>query len=142
MAQHAEPMDIDDEGDFDNKENTYQHSNVLPKTPCTEKGYEELDVSELNMKLRYSITPAASPMSKSMSHCLDNQQNNLTDESLNNTVINDYEHNLTRSLNSTLNKTAVTMSKILPLQALPTDVDGNRNSVLDLWTLNLAMTLL
>ncbi|XP_061722050.1 uncharacterized protein LOC133528620 [Cydia pomonella] len=130
MAQHAEPMDIDDEGDFDNKENTYQHSNVLPKTPCTEKGYEELDVSELNMKLRYSITPAASPMSKSMSHCLDNQQNNLTDESLNNTVINDYEHNLTRSLNSTLNKTAVTMSKILPLQALPTDVDGNRNSVL------------
>ncbi|XP_063387416.1 uncharacterized protein LOC134673375 [Cydia fagiglandana] len=130
MAQHAEPMDIDDEGDFDNKENTYQHSNVLSKTPCTEKGYEELDVSELNMKLRYSITPAASPMSKSMSHCLDNRQNNLTDESLNNTVINEYENNLTRSLNSTLNKTEVKTSKILPLQALPTDVDGNRSSVL------------
>ncbi|XP_063367682.1 uncharacterized protein LOC134656094 [Cydia amplana] len=130
MAQHAEPMDIDDEGDFDNKENTYQHSNVLSKTPCTEKGYEELDVSELNMKLRYSITPAASPMSKSMSHCLDNRQNNLTDESLNNTVINDYENNLTRSLNSTLNKTEVKTSKILPLQALPTDLDGNRSSVL------------
>ncbi|XP_063627773.1 uncharacterized protein LOC134799319 [Cydia splendana] len=130
MAQHAEPMDIDDEGDFDNKENTYQHSNVLSKTPCTEKGYEELDVSELNMKLRYSITPAASPMSKSMSHCLDNRQNNLADESLNNTVINEYENNLTRSLNSTLNKTEVKTSKILPLQALPTDVDGNRSSVL------------
>ncbi|XP_063539507.1 uncharacterized protein LOC134748642 [Cydia strobilella] len=130
MAQHAQPMDIDDEGDFDNKENTYQHSNVLSKTPCTEKGYEELDVSELNMKLRYSITPAASPMSKSMSHCLDNRQSNLTDESLNNTVINEYENNLTRSLNSTLNKTEVKSSKILPLQALPTDVGGNRSSVL------------
>ncbi|XP_047993910.1 transforming acidic coiled-coil-containing protein 3-like [Leguminivora glycinivorella] len=61
MAQHAEPMDIDDEGVFDNKENTYQHSNVLPKTPSTEKGYEELDVSELNMKLSSSSSTAQTP---------------------------------------------------------------------------------
>ncbi|KAJ8723690.1 hypothetical protein PYW07_007670 [Mythimna separata] len=49
MAHQPEPMDID--SDFDNKENSLHHNNVLP---FTEKGYEELDVSELNMKLRYT----------------------------------------------------------------------------------------
>ncbi|XP_013170939.1 PREDICTED: uncharacterized protein LOC106120214 [Papilio xuthus] len=107
MAQ-VEPMDIDDiDSDFDNKENSSNHSNVLPRTPCMEKGYEELDVSELNMKLRYSITPAASPMSKS-----------LNDYEISTNIVVAYENNnLTRSLNSTMTKSeTVTSLKSLPLQ--------------------------
>ncbi|XP_072929691.1 uncharacterized protein [Epargyreus clarus] len=131
MAQ-IEPMDIDAiESDFDNKENTFHHNNVLSRTPCTEKGYEELDVSELNMKLRYSVTPASSPMSKSLTGpCLDNRNCNPGDDYLNNTVGTE-NGSLTRSLNSTLTKTeSVTKSKVLPLQTLSADpfVDSNRNS--------------
>ncbi|XP_013135702.1 PREDICTED: uncharacterized protein LOC106101126 isoform X1 [Papilio polytes] len=122
MAQ-VEPMDIDDiESDFDNKENSSHHSNVLPRTPCMEKGYEELDVSELNMKLRYSITPAASPMSRS-----------LNDYDNNTTAMNIENNNLTRSLNSAITKSEVVNSlKSLPLQANSSDtvIDNKNTSVL------------
>lgn len=125
MAHHAEPMDIDDEGEFDNKENSFHHNNVAR---ATEKGYEELDVSELNMKLRYSFTPASSPMSKSYTaNCLDNKS--LESDDLNNTAI---ENNLSQSFNSTITKgdTFVKSPKSLPLQALPSEhfADGTRNS--------------
>ncbi|XP_014355861.2 GRIP and coiled-coil domain-containing protein [Papilio machaon] len=123
MAQ-VEPMDIDDiDSDFDNKENSSHHSNVLPRTPCMEKGYEELDVSELNMKLRYSITPAASPMSKSLN---DN-------ESSTNTAVACENNNLTRSLNSTITMSeAVNCLKSLPLQVQTSDtvIDDRNLSVL------------
>ncbi|KAJ0173475.1 hypothetical protein K1T71_010624 [Dendrolimus kikuchii] len=127
MAHNIEPMDLDSiDSDFDNKENSLHHNNVLQ---CTEKGYEELDVSELNMKLRYSITPAASPMSKSYTHCIDNKKLD-TDDSLN-CVGN--EGNLTRSYNSTLSKNDnVNKIKSLPLQSLPKDqfFDGNKNALI------------
>lgn len=127
MAQHEEPMDIDSSVcDFDNKENAFQHNNVLPRTPCTEKGYEELDVSELNMKLRYTTTPTLSPMSKSYTaNCLDNR----AFESGNNIV--DIDGNLTRSMNSavTKNDNVVRQQMCLPLQTIPAEqghVDTNR----------------
>lgn len=108
-----EPMDTDEIGEFDNKENSTQYSN-LPNS--TEKGYEELDVSELNMKLRYSITPVSSPMSKSCTaNCVDI---NSQDSELNNTVTKD-NCNLTQSLNSVMNSTKTL--KPLPLQPLPLD---------------------
>lgn len=129
MAQHEEPMDIDSSVcDFDNKENTFQHSNVLPRTPCTEKGYEELDVSELNMKLRYSTTPTLLPMSKSYTaNCPDNR----TFDSSNNIVDNG---NLTRSMNSavTKNDSVVRQQMCLPLQSIPAEqghIDTNRNTL-------------
>ncbi|XP_075982607.1 uncharacterized protein LOC142980899 [Anticarsia gemmatalis] len=126
MAHHVEPMDID--SDFDNKENSLHHNNVLP---FTEKGYEELDVSELNMKLRYSVTPASSPMSKSYTaNCLDNRSLDSGDDSLNVTVNENV--NLTRSLNSTMTKNdnVVKSLKALPLQSIPAEqyADTNRNS--------------
>ncbi|XP_047536723.1 leucine-rich repeat and coiled-coil domain-containing protein PF3D7_0703800-like [Vanessa atalanta] len=130
MAQ-VEPMDIDNvESDFDDKENSLQNSNFLPRTPCTEKGYEELDVSELNMKLRYSITPASSPMSKSYTaSCKDNRTYNFDEDSLNSTMVNN-SANLTRSLNSSINKCdIVTKSPKLPLQALTTDNSSLRRSL-------------
>ncbi|XP_053613436.1 putative leucine-rich repeat-containing protein DDB_G0290503 [Plodia interpunctella] len=127
MAHNVEPMDIDNiEGDFDNKENSLHHSNVLPRTPCTEKGYEELDVSELNMKLRYSITPASSPMSKSYTaHCLDNRNSDCSDNSIENA-------NLTRSFNSMLTKNdnISKSTKLQPLQLHTAEqsLDNNRIS--------------
>lgn len=126
MAQQGEPMDIDSE--FDNKENSLHHNNVLP---FTEKGYEELDVSELNMKLRYSITPASSPMSKSFTaNCLDNKNQESGDDSHNITI--NENTNLTRSLNSTINKNdnVVKSLKALPLQPRPTEqfVDNDRST--------------
>lgn len=116
MAHHVEPMDVDCmDSDFDNKENTYHHTNV----PCTEKGYEELDVSELNMKLRYSNTPATSPMSKSFTAYVDNR-NHDSDDSLNCTIEN---INLTCSLNSTMTENAsiIQSLKTLPLQTISTE---------------------
>ncbi|CAH1637913.1 unnamed protein product [Spodoptera littoralis] len=126
MAHQVEPMDID--SDFDNKENSLHHNNVLP---FTEKGYEELDVSELNMKLRYSVTPASSPMSKSYTaNCLDNRSIESGDDTLNVTI--NENSNLTRSLNSNLTKndSVVKCSKTLPLQTICTEqfVDSNRNT--------------
>lgn len=124
MAHNVESMDLDCmDSEFDDKENTFHHSNLLP---CTEKGYEELDVSEINMRLRYSTTPAASPMSKSYTAYTDNR-NLDSNDSLNCTV----ENNLTRSLNSTITKNdSVNKSlKTLPLQSLPTEF-GDRISVL------------
>ncbi|KOB68189.1 Uncharacterized protein OBRU01_15423 [Operophtera brumata] len=114
MAHNVEPMDLDCM-DSDDKENTYHHTNV----PCTEKGYEELDVSELNMKLRYSITPTTSPMSKSYTAYFDNR-NLDSDDSLNGTIEN---ANLTRSLNSTMmeNDTTIRSLKTLPLQTISTE---------------------
>ncbi|XP_046971261.1 nucleoporin nup211-like [Vanessa cardui] len=132
MAQ-VEPMDIDNvESDFDDKENSLQNSNFLPRTPCTEKGYEELDVSELNMKLRYSITPASSPMSKSYTaSCKDNRTYNFDEDSLNSTMVNN-SANLTRSLNSSINKCdTFTKSPKLPLQALTTDNNSSLRRSLD-----------
>lgn len=128
MAHHEEPMDID--RDFDNKENSLHHNNVLP---FTEKGYEELDVSELNMKLRYSVTPVSSPMSKSYTaNCLDNRSYDSGDESLNNTV--NENANLTRSLNSTITKNDNVLKslKTLPIQKVLTEqiFDSNRQSIL------------
>ncbi|XP_063831206.1 mucin-4-like [Ostrinia nubilalis] len=125
MAHNVEPMDIDNiESDFDNKENSIHHSNVYPRTPCTEKGYEELDVSELNMKLRYSITPASSPMSKSYTaNCVDNRGLESGDDNLN--------HNLTRSLHSAISKDVLNKPvKTLPLQTISTEqyVDNSRNA--------------
>ncbi|XP_031769058.2 putative uncharacterized protein DDB_G0282133 [Galleria mellonella] len=123
MAHNIEPMDIDHiESDFDNKENSFHHSNVLP---CTEKGYEELDVSELNMKLRYSITPASSPMSKSYTaNCPDSRSLEFgTDLSGNG--------NLTRSFNSTMKSENTSKSfKVHPLQLHTTELslDNNRNT--------------
>lgn len=129
MAQHEEPMDIDSSVcDFDNKENAFQHINVLPRTPCTEKGYEELDVSELNMKLRYSTTPTLLPMSKSyIANCLDNR----TFDSSNNIVDNG---SLTRSMNSAVpkNDSVVRQQMCLPLQSIPAEqghIDTNRNTL-------------
>lgn len=125
MAHNVEPMDLDSiDSDFDNKENSFHHNNVLQ---CTEKGYEELDVSELNMKLRYSITPAGSPMSKSYTHCIDNR-NIDTDDSLN---YMSNEGNLTHSYNSMLSKNDnINKIKCLPLQSLPKDqfLDCNKNA--------------
>ncbi|KAH9642971.1 hypothetical protein HF086_013532 [Spodoptera exigua] len=126
MAHQVEPMDID--SDFDNKENSLHHNNVLP---FTEKGYEELDVSELNMKLRYSVTPASSPMSKSYTaNCLDNRSLDSGDDTLNVTI--NENCNLTRSLNSNLTKndSVVKSNKTLPLQTISTEqcVDSNRNT--------------
>lgn len=110
MAQ-IEPMDVDNlPSDFDDKENSLQNSNVFPKTPNTEKGYEELDASEYNMILRYSITPTNSPMSRSYT------ANNKGDSGPN---------SLTRSLNSTITKTDVPKTPKLPLQALPTSLYTN-----------------
>ncbi|XP_050354289.1 MATH and LRR domain-containing protein PFE0570w-like [Nymphalis io] len=131
MAQ-VEPMDIDNVGsDFDDKENSLQNSNFLPRTPCTEKGYEELDVSELNMKLRYSITPASSPMSKSYTaSCKDNKTYSFDEDSLNSTIVNN-SANLTRSLNSSITKCDVTKSAKLPLQALTTDINSSVRRSLD-----------
>ncbi|XP_045453131.1 uncharacterized protein LOC123662319 [Melitaea cinxia] len=128
MAQ-VEPMDVDNVGsDFDDKENSLLHSNVLPRTPCTEKGYEELDVSELNMKLRYSITPASSPMSKSFTaNCKDNKTYSINEDSLNSTIVNN-STSLTRSLNATISKFDVSKSPKLPLQALSTDQYVDMNS--------------
>ncbi|CAH0756602.1 unnamed protein product [Diatraea saccharalis] len=125
MAHNIEPMDIDINSDFDNKENSIHHSNVYPRTPCTEKGYEELDVSELNMKLRYSVTPTSSPMSKSYTaNSIDNKSFDLNGDVLN--------ANLTRSFNSTLSKSdAVTKSsKLLPLQPISADqfIDNIRST--------------
>lgn len=115
MAQ-VEPMDVDNiASDSDDKENSLHNINVFPKTPSTEKGYEELDDSEFNMKLRYSITPANSPMSRSYTA---NYKGDSGPNSLNSTVVMD--NNLTRSLNSTAMKTDVLKSPKLPLQALPT----------------------
>ncbi|CAG5004132.1 unnamed protein product [Parnassius apollo] len=130
MAQ-IEPMDIDIiDSDFDNKENSFHHSNVLSRTTCTEKGYEELDVSELNMKLRYSITPASSPMSKSFTaNCLDNRTYDSEDY-LNNVVINE-NGNLTRSLNSTITRPYQDTNKSvksLPLKVLSTDQKEDRSA--------------
>lgn len=126
MAHHSEPMDVD--SDFDNKENSLHHSNVLP---FTEKGYEELDVSELNMKLRYSITPASSPMSKSYTaNCVDNKSIESGDDTLN--VTNNENSNLTRSLNSNVTKNDIVVKslKALPLQAISTEqfADSSRNT--------------
>lgn len=127
MAHNIEPMDIDNiESDFDNKENNFHHSNVLPST---EKGYEELDVSELNMKLRYSITPASSPMSKSYTaNCLDNRNIETADDSLN--ALDNV--NLTRSFNSMMTRTEINSKsfKIPPLQPHQPDqiLDNNRNN--------------
>ncbi|CAH2241705.1 jg27002 [Pararge aegeria aegeria] len=118
MAQY-EPMDVDSlASEFDDKENSLQHSNVL-KTSGTEKGYDELDVSEYNMKLRYSNTPGNSPMSRSYtaSYKADSGPN-----SLNNTIVVD---NLTRSLNSTVTKSDILKSPKLPLQALPASLYTN-----------------
>lgn len=130
MAQHEEPMDIDSSVcDFDNKENAFQHSNVLARTPCTEKGYEELDVSELTMKLKYSTTPSLSPMSKSYTaNCIDNR----SFDSGNNIVDND--GNLSRSMNSavTKNDSVVRYQMCLPLQTIPVEqghTDTNRNAL-------------
>ncbi|XP_026743227.1 uncharacterized protein LOC113504913 [Trichoplusia ni] len=127
MAHHVEPMDID--SDFDNKENSLHHNNVLP---FTEKGYEELDVSELNMKLRYSITPASSPMTRSCTaDCLDNKPLELSGGSLNVTVSEN--NNLSRSLNSTMTKSdsVIKSLKTLPLQTRPTEqfVENSRSSL-------------
>ncbi|XP_059047958.1 uncharacterized protein LOC131843344 [Achroia grisella] len=125
MAHEIEPMDIDNiESDFDNKENSFHHSNVLPRTPCTEKGYEELDVSELNMKLRYSMTPASSPMSKSYTaNCADSKNvESISDLGGNN--------NLTRSYNSMIKSENMSKSlKLHPLQVHSSDQssDNNRN---------------
>lgn len=120
MAQ-IEPMDVDNlPSDFDDKENSLQNSNVFPKTPNTEKGYEELDASEYNMILRYSITPTNSPMSRSYTA---NNKGDSGPNSLNNTVVID--SNLTRSLNSTITKTDVPKTPKLPLQALPTSLYTN-----------------
>ncbi|CAB3248743.1 unnamed protein product [Arctia plantaginis] len=126
MAHHVEPMDVD--SDFDNKENSLHHNNVLP---FTEKGYDELDVSELNMKLRYSVTPASSPMSKSYTaNCFDNRSLESGDDSVNITVNENV--NLTRSLNSTMTKNDNVLKslKVLPLKTIHTDqyVDSNRNN--------------
>lgn len=126
MAHQVEPMDVD--SDFDNKENSLHHNNVLP---FTEKGYDELDVSELNMKLRYSVTPASSPMSKSYTaNCFDNRSLESGDDSLNITVSENV--NLTRSLNSTMTKNDNVLKslKVLPLKAIQPDqfVDNNRNT--------------
>ncbi|XP_030032938.2 uncharacterized protein LOC115449302 [Manduca sexta] len=124
MAHPVEPMDIDNiDSDFDNKENTFHHNNVQL---CTEKGYEELDVSELNMRLRYSVTPAASPMSKSYTSYVDNRSID-SDDSLNITV---NEANLTRSLNATITKndSIVKSLKSLPLQSLPAEQSVERNA--------------
>ncbi|KAJ8714232.1 hypothetical protein PYW08_007852 [Mythimna loreyi] len=123
MAHQAEPMDID--SDFDNKENSLHHNNVLP---FTEKGYEELDVSELNMKLRYSITPASSPMSKSYTaNCVDNRTLESGDDTLNATI--NENSNLTRSLNSNMpkNDSFVKSLKSLPLQAIPSEQFGDNS---------------
>ncbi|XP_034834179.1 putative leucine-rich repeat-containing protein DDB_G0290503 [Maniola hyperantus] len=120
MAQ-VEPMDVNNiASDSDDKENSLQNSNVFPKTSGTEKGFEELDDSEFNMKLRYSITPANSPMSRSYTA---NYKGDSGPNSLNNTVVVD--NNLTRSLNSTAMKTDVLKSPKLPLQALPTGLYTN-----------------
>ncbi|XP_038206479.1 protein PF14_0175-like [Zerene cesonia] len=125
---HVEPMDLDCiESDFDDKENSYQHNNALPRVSCSEKGYEELDVSEFNMKLRYQVTPASSPMSKSYTaNCLDNRNISSVEDVLTN------NQNLTRSLNSTItNSDSILKSpKSLPLQSISTDQfsDLNRNS--------------
>lgn len=121
MAQNVEPMDIDSSVcDFDNKENTCL-SNVLPRTPCTEKGYEELDVSELNMKLRYSLTPANSPMSKSYTaNSVDNRNIEIGDPNENG--------NLTRSLHTLPQDILVKSQKVIPLQTLAADqLDTNRS---------------
>ncbi|KAL0819417.1 hypothetical protein ABMA28_007525 [Loxostege sticticalis] len=125
MAHSEEPMDIDNiDSDFDNKENSIHHSNVYPRTPCTEKGYEELDVSELNMKLRYSITPASSPMSKSFTTNSTDNRHESGDDTLNS--------NLTRSLHSAISRGDVLSKsvKTLPLQTISTEqfVDSNRNA--------------
>ncbi|CAG4957079.1 unnamed protein product [Colias eurytheme] len=125
---HVEPMDLDCiESDFDDKENSYQHNNALPRVSCAEKGFEELDVSEFNMKLRYQVTPASSPMSKSYTaNCLDNRNISSVEDVLTN------NQNLTRSLNSTItNSDSILKSpKSLPLQSISTDqfTDLNRNS--------------
>ncbi|XP_041969495.1 uncharacterized protein LOC121726278 isoform X7 [Aricia agestis] len=126
---HVEPMDVDSmESDYEDKENSILHSNVIPKIPCTEKGYEELDASELNMKLRYSITPASSPMSRSYTaNCKDNK--NI--EERNSSCIGNA--NLTNSFNSTLTNNDINnASKVYPLQTLPTENlnDMNRNVLL------------
>ncbi|XP_045502496.1 putative leucine-rich repeat-containing protein DDB_G0290503 isoform X2 [Colias croceus] len=125
---HVEPMDLDCiESDFDDKENSYQHNNALPRVSCAEKGFEELDVSEFNMKLRYQVTPASSPMSKSYTaNCLDNRNISSVEDVLTN------NQNLTRSLNATItNSDSILKSpKSLPLQSISTDqfTDLNRNS--------------
>lgn len=124
MAHQPEPMDVDCmDTDFDNKENTF-HNNVS----YTEKGYEELDVSELNMRLRYSMTPASSPMSKSYTACPDNcylETGEIPHYSTENA-------NLTRSLNSTItkNENVIKSLRTLPLQSLRTEqfVDANGNA--------------
>ncbi|XP_068619283.1 putative leucine-rich repeat-containing protein DDB_G0290503 [Battus philenor] len=130
MAQ-VEPMNIDAVDDeFDNKENSLRHSNVLPWTPCAEKGYEELDASEMNMKLRYSLTPTSSPMSKSLtSNFCDNevQVNNMIHEN----------NDLTRSLNSTGTKSdPIRLLKSLPLQTISRGQVGENKSSSVLCLLN------
>ncbi|CAG9565687.1 unnamed protein product [Danaus chrysippus] len=144
MAQ-VEPMDVDGiSTDFDDKENSLQNGNVLPKTPSTEKGYEDLDVSELNMKLRYSMTPASSPMSRSFT--ANSKDNNMCDDDSSNTTLND-SGNLTWSLNSTITKMNSSMkSSKFPLQALSTEqfLDGNGNPInrsLDIECHNVTLTL-
>ncbi|CAD0204053.1 unnamed protein product [Chrysodeixis includens] len=140
MAHHVEPMDVD--SDFDNKENSLHHNNVLP---FTEKGYEELDVSELNMKLRYSTTPASSPMTKSCTaDCLDNNTNKpreLSGGSIHVTVSEN--NNLTRSLNSTMTKndSVIKSLKTLPLQGISTEkIVENSRSLLSLRPENATIT--
>ncbi|GBP24429.1 Transforming acidic coiled-coil-containing protein 3 [Eumeta japonica] len=96
MTSRVEPMDIDDvDSEFDNKENAYQ-SNVFSTKANIEKGYEELEVSEMNMRLRYSITPSSSPMSKSFTTvCNETKNYDRFDKTLNSTSAND-PNNLTQ----------------------------------------------
>lgn len=120
MANQVEPMDVDDlETGFDNKENTY-NSNVLPKGSSTEKGYEELDVSEIR-KLRYSFTPTSSSMSKSYTgnctYTMDSVNNEMCDSG-----------SLVRSLGPiSLNDTMLKSTKPLGVKTISSDNYINRS---------------
>ncbi|VVD04362.1 unnamed protein product [Leptidea sinapis] len=121
----VEPMDVDSLEDyFDNKENTF-HLNNNPRALAVEK-FDDLDASEFNMKLRYSVTPASSPMSKSYTaNSIDNKNN---EDQLNDVNIS---QNLTHSLNSTLTQDITRSHKsLLPLQAISSEeiVDINRST--------------
>ncbi|XP_050663981.1 uncharacterized protein LOC126964781 [Leptidea sinapis] len=121
----VEPMDVDSLEDyFDNKENTF-HLNNNPRALAVEK-FDDLDASEFNMKLRYSVTPASSPMSKSYTaNSIDNKNN---EDQFNDVNIS---QNLTHSLNSTLTQDITRSHKsLLPLQAISNEeiVDINRST--------------
>ncbi|CAK1547462.1 unnamed protein product [Leptosia nina] len=125
---HVVPMDLDIiENDFDNKENSHQHNNALPKTTGTEKGYEDIKVSEYNMKLTNSASPSTVGMSKSFTSHTDYKSVTSVEDNLVNT-------NLTQSLNvsSTNTDSLLKSPKSLPLQTISSDgyLDINRNSPL------------